>query len=89
MKSVVVAIAVTFYKKMAIIVVAVEYCTIKDSRKSESIDVKIADVSLIVELSGRPDDEVAELALADVQLALHLVVEVVLLCNQAVTWLPS
>ena len=89
MKSVVVAIAVTFYKKMAIIVVAVEYCTIKDSRKSESIDVKIADVSLIVELSGRPDDEVAELALADVQLALHLVVEVVPLCNQTVTWLPS
>ena len=51
---------------------------------------KIADVSLIVELCGRPDDEVAELALADVELALHLVVEVVLLCtNQAVTWLAS
>ena len=75
---------------MAIIVVAFsEYCALKDSRGSESIDVKIADLSLIVELSGRPDDEVAELALADVQLALHLVVEVVLLCNQTVTWLPA
>ena len=82
------------YKVMAIIVVAFsEYCALKDSccrvRVSKSIDVKIVELSLIVELSGRPDDEVAELALADVQLALHLVVEVVLLCNQAVTWLPS
>ena len=58
-------------------------------RVSKSIDVKIVELSLIVELRRRPDDEVAELALADVQLALHLVVEVVLLCNQAVTWLPA
>ena len=58
-------------------------------RVSKSIDVKIVELSLIVELRRRPDDEVAELTLADVQLALHLVVEVVLLCNQTVTWLPA